>query len=183
MLLTHPHQMLGVTCGEVATFDERFAKMVDILKGIRHQTAFEGSNAIALAAPQIGLPLRFFTWHDNDVDHVMVNPVITNRSDAHQWAEEGCLSLLGPINPLTQHYTQGIDLQVRRHHSITVRYLTETGQPYEIECKGLLARIVQHEIDHLDGKLILDRVSPPVRKQALKRFSKLHDRKRLVGVA
>lgn len=183
MLLTHPHAMLEVQCGEVATFDDRFANMVRILKSIRHDSALEGANAVALAAPQIGLPLRFFTWHDDNVDRIVANPVIVGHSEAGQWAEEGCLSLLGPINPLTKHYTQGIDVQVRRHHAVTVHYQNEFGERQAIDATGYVARIFQHEIDHLDGKLILSRVSPPMRKAALKRFAKLHDKKRLVGVA
>jgi peptide deformylase len=86
----------------------------------------------------------------------LVNPVLEWTSEELETAEEGCLSL------------PGVHVEVERPARVRVRARDETGRDLELEAEGLQARIIQHEIDHLNGVLILDRISREARKQAMR---------------
>lgn len=107
------------------------------------------ADGLGIAAPQIGQSLRMCIVKLNGRLMPMVNPEITYRSPDMEFAEEGCLSL-----PDTW-------LQVPRSVSITVKYLDGKGKEQERMLKNLDARVVQHEVDHLEGKLIVDYGSHP----------------------
>ena len=108
-----------------------------------------------LAAPQIGVGLRAFTWYvDGEVGH-LVNPVL-DLSEEQQEGLEGCLS----IPELT--------FECRRAMSVVARGFDMYGEPVTVEGSELLARAVQHETDHLDGVLFVDRLDPETRKAAMK---------------
>jgi peptide deformylase len=115
------------------------------------------AEGIGLAAPQVGIQKRLFVYdlHDGDGPQVLVNPVISD-SDGEWEYSEGCLSVPGMsfdiIRPKTVHLT-GYDLD---------------GNEVSIEADELLARLFQHELDHLDGVLLLDHLDKPTRKEALK---------------
>ena len=117
---------------------------------------------IGLAAPQIGVLKRVIVYdlsQDGDDLHVLCNPVITSASGECETDEEGCLSLPGigvPVTRACQVVCEGLDLD---------------GNPVRIEAQGLAARLFQHEIDHLDGRLIIDRATDEERKAALRRYS------------
>jgi peptide deformylase len=111
---------------------------------------------VGLAAPQIGVLERIFVWEVEDRHGAVVNPEIVERSSATATDDEGCLSLPGLTYP------------VERAVEVTVRGLDEHGRPIELTGTELLARIFQHEIDHLDGVLFIDRLSDDARKDALK---------------
>ncbi|MFV0397184.1 MAG: peptide deformylase [Bacteroidales bacterium] len=125
----------------------------------------EASDGIGLAAPQIGIPKRILVVDltiledelepDQQVKMTMLNAQILERSGENETMEEGCLSL------------PGISEKVTRKNTIRVRYQNEKFETIESEFSGFLARVIQHEYDHLDGMLFIDHLSP-IRKQLIK---------------
>ena len=113
------------------------------------------AEGVGLAATQVGILRRLFVFHDEDEDRVVVNPVLTVRGDETEVDEEGCLSL-GPIR-----------MPVERAVEVTLDGFDATGAPVHLELEGISARVVQHELDHLDGKMIIDRTDPESRREAM----------------
>lgn len=125
-------------------------------------------NGVGLAAPQVGILSRFLVMMDPDTEIVykMINPKILSRSTDTTNMEEGCLSVLGPDNlPVYAH--------VSRPASVVVEWTDENGKKQTAQMSGVPARIVQHETDHLDGKLFIDYLSP-VRREMLMRKVRRH---------
>lgn len=110
------------------------------------------ANGIGLAAPQIGLSLRLCVIEIDGIIYNMVNPKITSASGEKIFFEEGCLSL-------PEEY-----FEIERFAKVTVRYQNEKGEDVKLRAHGLLAICIQHELDHLDGKLIYDRYQEQRRK-------------------
>ena len=112
---------------------------------------------VGLAAPQVGVRKRLFTYdlHEGEGPGVVINPEIVER-DGEVLSEEGCLSV------------PGYRFEIVRSERVTMRGLDLDGNELVIEGDDLLARMIQHEIDHLDGVLLLDRVEPDVRREALR---------------
>ena len=113
---------------------------------------------IGLAATQLGVMHRVLVYRverDGPLG-VLVNPVIEWSGDEVEGLEEGCLSL------------PGVGVEVERPVDIRVRAVDEHGSPLELEASGLEARVIQHEVDHLEGVLILDRTTRDQRKQAMR---------------
>lgn len=108
-----------------------------------------------LAAPQIGVDLRVFSYNVEDDEGYLINPRLVS-SEGHQDGPEGCLSIPGLYAPTP-----------RAEHAV-VTGVDLAGQPVTVEGTGLLARCLQHELDHLDGHLFLDRLPPGERRQALR---------------
>lgn len=104
------------------------------------------NNGVGLAATQIGSDLRLCVIETDGVQYVLINPQITAKSKTRFISEEGCLSFPGKFFPIS------------RHKEVQVRYLDEKGKPSKIKGRDLLARALQHELDHLDGVLIIDRI-------------------------
>jgi peptide deformylase len=135
---------------EVVDFDRELRRLIEDLT----DTMLGGPGA-GLAAPQIGVGLRAFTWHvDGEVGH-LVNPVL-DLSEETQDGAEGCLSI------------PGLSIDCRRALRVVAKGFDMYGEPVTIEGSELLARAIQHETDHLDGVLFLDRLSPENRKLAMK---------------
>ena len=111
---------------------------------------------VGLAAPQIGVMERLFVWEVGEECGVVVNPVVVARSAETEVDEEGCLSLPGVLEA------------VERPLRVTVEGVDEKGDAVLLEADDLLARVCQHEIDHLDGVLLIDRISGERRKEALR---------------
>jgi peptide deformylase len=110
---------------------------------------------VGLAAPQIGVGLRVFTYHvDDELGH-LINPVL-DLSDEEQDGEEGCLSFPGLTYP------------TKRAMRVVAKGMTMHGEPVTLEGSELLARCVQHETDHLDGILFIDRLDREARKAAMR---------------
>ncbi|HSJ23789.1 MAG TPA: peptide deformylase [Longimicrobiales bacterium] len=121
-------------------------------------------DGVGLAAPQVGVSERVIVVDPRDdvvQPFALVNPEILEFSDDLDRGEEGCLSI------------PGLKEIVERAWSIRIRGLDREGAPVELEAEGLLARILQHEVDHLDGILFLDRVSALKRKLLLARWQKV----------
>lgn len=104
------------------------------------------NNGVGLAAPQIGENIRLCTIEVEGLTYALINPKITARSRTKIISEEGCLSFPGQFFPIA------------RSSEVQVRYVDLEGKPAKIKGMGLLARALQHEIDHLDGILIIDRI-------------------------
>jgi peptide deformylase len=135
---------------EVVDFDRELRRLVQDLT----DTMLEAPGA-GLAAPQIGVGLRVFTWYvEGEVGH-LVNPVL-QLSDEQQDGPEGCLSI------------PGLSIDCRRALSVVAHGFDQYGEPVTVEGSELLARAIQHETDHLDGVLFLDRLDPANRKLAMK---------------
>ena len=135
---------------EVVDFDRELRRLVSDLT----DTMLEAPGA-GLAAPQIGVGLRVFTWYvQGEVGH-LVNPVL-DLSEEQQDGPEGCLSI------------PGLSIDCRRALSVVAKGFDQHGEPVTIEGSELLARAIQHETDHLDGVLFLDRLDPANRKLAMK---------------
>ena len=114
------------------------------------------ANGVGLAAPQVGLLRRLFVFaHGEDEVLALVNPEIVERSDEVETDDEGCLSL------------QGVVVPVERAVSVRITGKDEHGADVSYELEGFPARTAQHELDHLDGVLILDRTRPEARREAL----------------
>lgn len=169
MLISYPHQILATRAFEVDRVDDSVRTMIGQLHAVRANCAIVGAEAVALAGPQVGFPLRMFVWVDESGDHEILNPVIVERSGS-QSDYESCLSLLGPFDEFRGVWRAGISVQVTRAERVLMRGLNAEGVGIELEAEGFVARILQHELDHLDGKVILDRVTKQVRKQALRRW-------------
>jgi peptide deformylase len=138
---------------EVDRFDDDLRTQIEQMGQI-----MEDSLGIGLAATQVGKLQRVLVYRvepDSPVNAV-VNPVIEWSGDELESAEEGCLSL------------QGVLVDVERPLFVRVRAQDEHGEAITIEASGLEARVLQHEIDHLDGVLILDRTSRDQRKEAMR---------------
>ncbi|MFN2588485.1 MAG: peptide deformylase [Actinomycetota bacterium] len=120
---------------------------------------------VGLAAPQLGILERVFVWEVDERHGAVFNPVIVEPSDERATDDEGCLSVPGLTYP------------VERHAAVTVEGLDENGNPVRIEARDLLARVFQHEVDHLDGVLFLDRLPDDLRKNALRTL-----REKLLGL-
>jgi peptide deformylase len=134
----------------VTDFDAELRRLVQDLT----DTMLDAPGA-GLAAPQIGVGLRVFTWYvDGEVGH-LVNPDLS-LSEETQDGEEGCLSL------------PGIVFDCRRAERVVARGFDMYGEPVTIEGSDLLARAIQHETDHLDGVLFVERLDPETRKLAMK---------------
>jgi len=137
----------------VEDFDESLARLAeDMLATMREQ---EG---VGLAANQVGRLKRVLVAALEDDEYVLVNPVIEETSETSESGAEGCLSI------------PGIQVEVERPTGITISGRDASGAPVRIRAEGLLARIFQHEVDHLDGVLILDRTDRDSRKAAMREW-------------
>ena len=143
--------VLRTPSDEVRAFDRDVAALVrDLLETVDHP------GRAGLAAPQIGVGLRAFSYNIDGVIGHMVNPVIVERSAETQDGDEGCLSVPGIWAPT-----------VRAMHCVAEGFDVH-GEPLRLEGSGLMARCLQHEVDHLDGKVFLDRLTGDARKSALR---------------
>ncbi|GJF27629.1 peptide deformylase [Kitasatospora sp. NE20-6] len=142
--------VLRSTARPVTTFDKELRRLVKDLT----DTMLDAPGA-GLAAPQLGVSLRVFTYNVDGVVGHLVNPDLT-LTDEEQEGPEGCLSL------------PGLQYDTRRAHGVVARGLDMHGEPVEIEGTRLLARCIQHETDHLDGIIFIDRLDREARKAALK---------------
>ncbi len=143
--------VLRTPADEVKNFDRELAALVrDLLETVDHP------GRAGLAAPQIGVGLRAFSYNIDGVIGHMVNPTVVELSEELQDGDEGCLSVPGIWAPT-----------VRAMHAV-VEGFDVHGKPLTLQGSGLMARCLQHEVDHLDGRLFLDRLTGEARKSALR---------------
>jgi peptide deformylase len=145
--------VLRMKARDVEAFDDDLARLVERMTALMHE-----ANGVGLAATQVGVLRRLFVFVDEGEDRVLVNPTITNRSSDTDVDDEGCLSLREVLVP------------VERAKAVTIEGLDTSGEPVTLELELPSARVVQHELDHLDGVLIIDRTDDESRRTALARL-------------
>ena len=147
----YPDAALKMKARPVAEFDDELRSLV-----ARMKLLMVDANGIGLAATQVGVLRRVFVFQrDADEIAAMVNPEIVGRSEETDVADEGCLSI------------QGINVPVERSLEVTIIGKDENGEDVRYELDDYAARCVQHEADHLDGVLMIDRTTPEARREAL----------------
>jgi peptide deformylase len=145
--------VLRMRANEVEAFDEELERLVERMTRLMHD-----ADGIGLAATQLGILRRLFVFSHEDEDYVLVNPEIASRSRGSGIDDEGCLSL------------GSVRVPVERACSVTVVGKDARGEDVRLELEGFSARVVQHEVDHLDGTLMLDRTDPESRREALRQL-------------
>jgi peptide deformylase len=143
--------VLRMQAEPVETFDDELERTTTRMLALMHD-----ADGIGLAATQVGILRRFFVFRDEHEDRVVVNPEITSTSRETEVDEEGCLSL-GPAR-----------VPVERSVSVVLEGQDAAGVSLRLELEGLTARVAQHELDHLNGVLILQRTDAESRREALK---------------
>jgi peptide deformylase len=145
--------VLKTRAAAVETFDDSLARLTeDMLATMRE------NDGVGLAANQVGRLRRVLVASVEDEDYVIVNPILSDRSETTEKGQEGCLSI------------PGINVEVDRPIAVTVTGQDASGEPLRIEAQDMLARVLQHEVDHLDGVLILDRTDRQSRKAAMREW-------------
>jgi peptide deformylase len=144
---------LRMRAREVESYDDDLARLAERMTALMHE-----AQGVGLAATQVGVLRRVFVFTHEDEDRVFVNPVITHRSPDTEVDEEGCLSLRDVLVP------------VERSTSVTIEGADVSGAPVRLELELPTARVVQHELDHLDGVLMIDRTDDESRRAALARL-------------
>lgn len=142
----------GTAVAEVDDEVQRLAeRMLDVM---------ERAHGVGLAAPQLGILRRILVYRASDEDEpkVLINPELVERSDETEVGTEGCLSLLGGE----------LQVPVARHLRVRVSGRDASGDEVDVDVEGFEARVIQHEIDHLDGILIFDRAEDQERREALR---------------
>jgi peptide deformylase len=143
--------VLRTRAAEVVAFDKELRNLVrDLLETMTEE------GAAGLAAPQLGVSLRVFSYCADGVTGHLVNPVVEVVGEEMQDGPEGCLSI------------PGMYWNCRRHLRVLARGRNQYGDPVEVTGSERLARAIQHETDHLDGVLFIDRLDPETRKQAMR---------------
>jgi peptide deformylase len=148
----YPDPVLRMQAQPVERFDDDLVKLVERMKRLMGEAA-----GVGLAANQVGVLQRVFVVQPEPEDEAraLINPVIVERSDSKETENEGCLSM------------QGVLVPVERDCAVTIEALDEHGAEVQLRLEGLPARAVQHELDHLDGILIIDRTTAEGRREAL----------------
>ena len=150
----YPDPVLRMRANEVEEGDDSLQTLTE-----RMTRLMQEARGVGLAAPQIGVLRRVLVYQTSDENPVvaLVNPQVLELGEERETSEEGCLSL----------GSASVVVPVERACSLTVEGTTPEGEPLRVEAEGLEARVIQHELDHLDGVLIVDRTTPEGRREAL----------------
>jgi peptide deformylase len=150
----YPDPVLRLKAKEVAEFDESVKSLVE-----RMTMLMDEARGVGLAAPQLGILRRILVYRTAEEAEptALVNPRLVSASEEVETSDEGCLSL----------GTATVVVPVERALAVTVEAMSPTGEETRIEAEGLEARVIQHELDHLDGILTIDRTTPDGRRAAL----------------
>jgi peptide deformylase len=147
----YPDPVLRMEARPVEEFDDDLQRLV-----ARMQELMKDANGVGLAATQVGVLRRVFVFApDDERVLVLVNPDMPKRGDETDVDDEGCLSI------------QGVTVPIERPTTVRLEGLDEQGNKVGYDLEGLAARIAQHEFDHLDGKLMIDRTTPAARREAM----------------
>jgi peptide deformylase len=150
----YPDPVLRMRANEVEEGDDSLQTLTE-----RMTRLMQEARGVGLAAPQIGVLRRVLVYQTSDENPVvaLVNPQVLELGEERETSEEGCLSL----------GSASVVVPVERALTLTVEGTSPAGDPLRIEAEGLEARVIQHELDHLDGVLIVDRTTPEGRREAL----------------
>jgi peptide deformylase len=151
----YPDPALRNAATAVAEVDDEVQRLAE-----RMLDVMERAHGVGLAAPQLGILRRILVYRASDEDDpkVLINPELVERSDETEVGTEGCLSLLGGE----------LQVPVSRHLRVRVSGRDASGDAVDMDVEGFEARVIQHEIDHLDGILIFDRAEDQERREALR---------------
>jgi len=151
----YPDPALRNAATAVAEVDDEVQQLAE-----RMVDVMERAHGVGLAAPQLGILRRILVYRASDEDEpkVLINPELVERSDETEVGTEGCLSLLGGE----------LQVPVARHLRVRVSGRDVSGDAVDLDVEGFEARVIQHEIDHLDGILIFDRAEDQERREALR---------------
>ena len=150
-LVIHPDALLRDRSEKVTDIDESIVSLTDAMVDTMHR-----ARGIGLAGVQVGHLSRLFVTHvDRDTPRVFINPTIIETSLDVGAYEEGCLSI------------PGVYADVNRPLAVRVQAWNEKGRPFTIDAEGLLARVIQHELDHLNGVLFIDHIADSVREAVM----------------
>ncbi len=141
--------VLRMKARKIEAVDDDVRRLAERMTALMHE-----AQGVGLAATQVGVLRRLFVFTDAGEDRVLVNPVITKSSGKLEVDDEGCLSLREVLVP------------VERPIAVTIEGLDENGEPVKLDLELPAARVVQHELDHLDGVLIVDRTDDESRRAA-----------------
>ena len=160
-ILTLPDPVLRQVSKPIETVSEDILQLADDML----ETMYDAPG-VGLAAIQVGVPKRLIVLDVSDEEEqptplTLINPEIVERGEEMRGHEEGCLSIPEVL------------VEIERPTPVTVRYMDRDGKPQTFEADGLLGTAVQHEIDHLDGKLIIDYLSRLKRDMVMRKFKKL----------
>ena len=159
-IITLPDPKLRLVSKPIERIDERLRKLMDDMIETMHEAPGVGLAAIQIAEPIRLLVVDVAKKEEPAAPQVFVNPEILWRTDERSTYEEGCLSI-------PEYYAE-----VERPASVRVRALDRDGKEREVLAEGLLATVLQHEIDHLDGILFIDHISRLKRDRVIKKFQK-----------
>jgi peptide deformylase len=160
-IITLPDPILRQKSAPVETIDDSLRKLIDDML----ETMYDAPG-VGLAAIQVGVPKRIVVLDVGDEEKEarhpigMINPEIVELGPEMRLHEEGCLSI------------PDVRVEIERPSTLTVRYLDRDGKPQQLSAQGLLATAIQHEIDHLNGKLIIDFLSKLKRDMIVRKFKK-----------
>lgn len=155
---TYGDPVLASKAATVADIDAKVVRIVDEM----FSTLYRSDSGIGLAAPQVGIQRQIFVWDMGDDPLVVINPEIV-ESDGEWVYDEACLSI------------PGLYVQMTRPKTVLLRGLDLDGNEFELEADELEARLFQHELDHLNGILMFDRMQPEQRKEALAEYKRILD--------
>jgi peptide deformylase len=149
----YPDPVLRMRANEIESFDDDLLRLVERMKEL-----MKDANGVGLAGTQVGTLQRVFVFQpegEDEASRAVVNPTLTKTSEVKLSDTEGCLSM------------QGLTIPVERPAKVTIEGKDENGEDVKLELEERDARVVQHELDHLDGILILDRTTADARREAL----------------
>ncbi len=150
--------VLKTPAAPVTEINGKIARLVDDM----FDTLYESDSGIGLAAPQIGVQKQIFVWEIDEEPMVIINPEIVESSG--EWLyDEGCLSI------------PGLYVEILRPNQVLMRGRDLDGNEIEIEADELMGRLFQHELDHLQGMLMFDRMTADQRKEALAEYRRILD--------
>lgn len=155
---TYGDPVLASKAATVTDIDAKVVRIVDEM----FSTLYRSDSGIGLAAPQVGIQRQIFVWDMGDDPLVVINPEIV-ESDGEWVYDEGCLSI------------PGLYVQMTRPKTVLLRGRDLDGNDFELEADELEARLFQHELDHLNGILMFDRMQPEQRKEALAEYKRILD--------
>ncbi len=155
---TYGDPVLKTQASKVAEIDGKVARLVDDM----FDTLYDSDSGLALAAPQVGVQKQIFVWDVDGEAMALINPEVVES--AGEWVyDEGCLSI------------PGLYVEMLRPRNVLVRGFTVDGDEVEIEADDLMGRMFQHEIDHLNGVLMFDRMTGDQRKDAMAEYRRLQE--------
>ena len=156
-----------VLASQAAAVTDIDGKVVRIVEEM-FDTLYDSDSGIGLAAPQVGIQRQIFVWDMDDEPMVILNPTIV-ESDGEWVYDEGCLSI------------PGLYVEMTRPKTVLMKGIDMNGNEISLEADEIEARLFQHELDHLNGVLMFDRMQPEQRKQAIAEYKKLSEQGSPVG--